>query len=446
MGFVNNIISWFKSTFGITPEKKSERESDSDFEVVDDLSITAALAERITVLATVDSTVEVVGDNMRADYLNKYMQWIVNTKLAAISEICLGTGDCLARPNTNGSRIGIDIIQNKDFIIVESIGDFLLSVLIKCDEIQKGSVVWQRWEYLKLHEEEGKSYVTINQYAFKNGKQVSITDVSAWENLVEMQVIPNVDRLPFGRFKCPKINRYDINSANGVPITFGNEKIVSQVKSSYKRFNEEFENMEAMIFADRRIFKAQKVKKADGTYKEVPVMPKGKERVIQNVNNSSIDGAPLIKEFAPSIRDASMDAGIERNLRMLELFCGFNEGVLSKSTLTYTNTDEVKKSSQATYSFISNLRKVYDQGLEDLMYAVNVICNYNNITPMGDYEIVADWSDSFVESTAERFNQLLQSLNMDTISKAEFRSWVMNESLEVSDEKIAEMNGGEINE
>ena len=165
MGFVNNIISWFKSTFGITPEKKSERESDSDFEIVDDLSITATLAERITVLATVDSTVEVVGDNMRANFLNKYMQWIVNTKLAAISEICLGTGDCLARPNTNGNRIGIDIIQNKDFIIVESIGDFLLSVLIKCDEIQKGSVVWQRWEYLKLHEEEGKSYVTINQYA-----------------------------------------------------------------------------------------------------------------------------------------------------------------------------------------------------------------------------------------------------------------------------------------
>ena len=67
-------------------------------------------------------------------------------------------------------------------------------------------------------------------------------------------------------------------------------------------------------------------------------------------------------------------------------------------------------------------------------------------TPPAVYEIVADWSDSFVESTAERFNQLLQSLNMETISKAEFRSWVMNESLEVSDEKIAEMNGGEINE
>ena len=446
MGFMNDIINWFKGNFGIVPEKKSYTETDSDFDKVDDLSITATLAERITVLATVDSTVEVVGNNQRAAFLNKYMKWIINSKLAAISEICLGTGDCLARPNTNGSRIGLDIIQNKDFRIVDSVGDFLISVMIKCDEIKKGTVTWERWEYHKLNEQVGSNFVTIEQVAFKNGKRIDITEVDSWANLKEMQIVPNVDRLLFGRFKCPKLNRYDINSSNGVPITFGNERIVDQVKASYKRFNEEFENLEAMIFADKRVFKAERVKQADGSYKERASIPRGKERVIKNVSNPSIDGNALIKEFAPNIRDASMDAGIERNLRMLELFCGFNEGVLSKSTLTYTNTDEVKKSSQATYSFISNLRKVYDQGLEDLMYAVNVICNYNNITPMGDYEIVSDWSDSFVESTAERFNQLLQSLNMDTISKPEFRSWVMNESLEVSEEKIAEMNGCEIDE
>ena len=443
---MNDIINWFKGNLGIVPEKKSYTEIDSDFDKVDDLSITATLAERITVLATVDSTVEVVGNNQRAAFLNKYMKWIINSKLAPISTICLGTGDCLARPNTNGSRIGLDIIQNKDFRIVDSVGDFLISVMIKCDEIKKGTVTWERWEYHKLNEQDGTNFVTIEQVAFKNGKRINITEVDSWANLNEMQIVPNVDRLLFGRFKCPKLNRYDINSSNGVPITFGNERIVDQVKASYKRFNEEFENLEAMIFADKRVFKAERVKQADGSYKERASIPKGKERVIKNVSNPSIDGNALIKEFAPNIRDASMDAGIERNLRMLELFCGFNEGVLSKSTLTYTNTDEVKKSSQATYSFISNLRKVYDQGLEDLMYAVNAICNYNNITPMGDYEIVSDWSDSFVESTAERFNQLLQSLNMDTISKPEFRSWVMNESLEVSEEKIAEMNGGVIDE
>ena len=443
---MNDIINWFKGNFGIAPEKKSDTETDSDFDKADDLSITATLAERITVLATVDSTVEVVGNNQRATFLNKYMKWIINSKLAPISMICLGTGDCLARPNTNGSRIGLDIIQNKDFRIVDSVGDFLISVMIKCDEIKKGTVTWERWEYHKLNEQDGTNFVTIEQVAFKNGKRINITEVDSWANLKEMQIVPNVDRLLFGRFKCPKLNRYDINSSNGVPITFGNERIVDQVKASYKRFNEEFENLEAMIFADKRVFKAERVKQADGSYKERASIPRGKERVIKNVSNPSIDGNALIKEFAPNIRDASMDAGIERNLRMLELFCGFNEGVLSKSTLTYTNTDEVKKSSQATYSFISNLRKVYDQGLEDLMYAVNAICNYNNITPMGDYEIVSDWSDSFVESTAERFNQLLQSLNMDTISKPEFRSWVMNESLEVSEEKIAEMNGGVIDE
>ena len=124
---------------------------------------------------------------------------------------------------------------------------------------------------------------------------------------------------------------------------------------------------------------------------------------------------------------------------MLELFCGLSEGILSKSTLTYTNVDEVRKSVQATYAMITNFRGVLEEGLNDLIYAVDIICNYNEITPPGTYNIDYNWSDSYIESMRERFNQLLQGLNMDVISKAEFRSWLKDEPLEVSEQIIAEM-------
>lgn len=88
---------------------------------------------------------------------------------------------------------------------------------------------------------------------------------------------------------------------------------------------------------------------------------------------------------------------------------------------------------------MTNFRKVLEDGLNDLFYAINAICNANEITPMGDYNVSYDWSDSMVESMTERFNELLQSLNMGTIDKAEFRSWTMNESLEVAKDKIAEI-------
>ena len=439
MNIAGIIVEWFKNFFNIQPEKKTIEELESDFFETTGISITNTMANRIATLATVDSTAEVIGTSKRAEFLNNYLCWIVRNKLKGIGQISLGTGDCLVRPNTNGKRLGVDIIHNGNFIIVESVGDFLISVLIRCAVIKKGANTYERWEYHKLDEDNnGIPYVSITQVAFKNSKRISISDVDAWANLVEVQYVPNADRLLLGRFKCPTLNRKDINSDNGVPITFGNEHVVEEIKESYKRFNEEFSKTEPIIFADKRIFKSKRTVKGGKTV-EVTTLPKGKERVITNVSSNNIDGTPLIKEWAPAIRDASLETNIERNFRMLELLCGFSEGILSKSTLTYTNTDEVKKSLQATYAFITNFRNTLEEGLTNVIYAADVICNYNNITPMGDYKLDFDWSDSFVQSMKERFNELLQGANMDVIAKAELRSWIQNEPLEISEEKIKEM-------
>ena len=440
MEVLSNIIEWFKSHFGIKPVEKSIADIDSDFDSKG-ISVTATLAESLTTLATVDSAVEIVGDSKRAKYIDTYMRWVINKKLSAIGQICLGTGDCLARPNVRGKRLGIDVITNKDFIIVDCVGDFLLSVLIRCEVLKKDNKIYERWEYHKLNENaDGKSYVSIEQLAFADGRKIPLTSVSSWENMNEYQVIPNVDKLLFGRFKCPKVNRHDVNSNNGVPITHGNEEIVKEIKASYRRFNNEFDKTEPMLFADKSIFKSIKVKNAEGKVIEKSVLPKGKDRLIMNVNaNRNVGDGNAIKEWAPNIRDASLDNGIERNFRMLELFCGLSEGILSKSTLTYTNVDEVRKSVQATYAMITNFRGVLEEGLNDLIYAVDIICNYNEITPPGTYNIDYNWSDSYIESMRERFNQLLQGLNMDVISKAEFRSWLKDEPLEVSEQIIAEM-------
>ena len=440
MEVLNNIIEWFKSHFGIKPIEKIIAEIDSDYDSKG-ISVTATLAQSLTTLSTVDSSIDIVGDNKRAKYIDTYMKWIINNKLSAIGQICLGTGDCLARPNVRGKRLGIDIVSNKDFIIVDCIGDFLLAVLIRCEIFRKNNKLYERWEYHKLNEDaEGISYVSIEQLAFIDGKKVSLTSYSAWENMNEYQVIPNVDKLLLGRFKCPTVNRHNVNSKNGVPITHGNEEIVQEIKASYRRFNNEFDKTEPMLFADKSIFKSIKVKNAEGKVIEKSVLPKGKDRLIMNVNaNRNVDGGSAIKEWAPNIRDTSLDNGIERNFRMLELFTGLSEGILSKSSLTYTNIDEVKKSTQSTFAMINSFRNVLEGGLNDLIYAVNIICNYNEITPPGNYNINYDWSDSFIESMQERFNQLLQGLNMDTISKAEFRAWLKNEPLEVAEQRIAEL-------
>ena len=93
MEVLSNIIEWFKSHFGIKPVEKSIADIDSDFDSKG-ISVTATLAESLTTLATVDSSVEIVGDSKRAKYIDTYMRWVINKKLSSIGQICLGTGDC----------------------------------------------------------------------------------------------------------------------------------------------------------------------------------------------------------------------------------------------------------------------------------------------------------------------------------------------------------------
>ena len=444
--FIQSIIDWFKLKFGVRIEDKTSNELMTDFEEVDGISITATLSERLASLSLSDSGIAITGNNARAEYIGSFAGKFYKTRLDDIAQVCLGTGDCIAKPNTDGHKFGIDVIKNSDFRIVSSIGDLITAVLIRCDTFKSNNELYERWEYHKLEEIDTTVVSSIYQVCFKDGKEVPISDVPQWSSIQEYQYVPNVDRLLIGRFKCPKLNRRDVNSPNGVPITYGADEIVIAAKESWRRFNQEFSDKESMIFADKTLFKTRidTVINPDGSTSTAKrdYMPRGKERLIKQVNaNKSIDGQPLIHDYSPAIRDASLDSGIERNLRMLEMFCGLSEGILSKSTLTYTNTDEVKKSTQATFAFITKFRNTIEQGVNDLLYAIDMICNANGITPMGEWSAVYEWSDTYVQSMAERFNELMQGQAVGVIGKDEFRSWLTGESIDQAKEWVEQNKG-----
>lgn len=428
MSILQDIFIKVARKLGLTLQPKTENRS--DYNVISDVSLTAILADRLSTLTLMDSSIQVQGNNKRAECLNDVCEtlWAEHIKTACM--FAIGTGDCLIKPNTDGKRIGIDIIGNSEFSITEYIGGYINGVIIKCDEIKKNNTIYQRLEYHSIKEENGVSSCHIKQLAFKDGIQIPITRVSEWENFPEEMIIPNVDKLLFGRIKCPTVNRANANSPNGVPITFGNEKILKEAKMSYDRFNKEFFDKETLIFADKALFRTDD----DGN----AYIPKGKKNMFVKLKGSGVDKASL-ETFSPDIRDASHDIAIERNLRMLELGCGIGEGVLSKSTLTYTNVDEVRASRSATYAFMTNFRKAIDKGTEDFIEAVNIICNANNITPIGNYEYVSDWSDSYMQSSVERFNQLLQAETIGAVDLAEVRAEVQAEDLDVAKEKVEEI-------
>ncbi|MEG2039197.1 MAG: hypothetical protein RRZ73_05670 [Oscillospiraceae bacterium] len=443
MNRFKQIVSKIAKWFGIPIQTKTEQPK--DYSEVSEISWTAAIANRLATLTMLDSDISIKGNNLRAKFIDNFTQDYVDDRMSVAAEVSLGTGDCLIKPYTDGQRIGVDIIANDSFVVCESIGNYIKACIIKADEITIKAQKYERYETQRLRTVNGMSVLFIYQQAYKNGEPVPLSEVDTWANIKPEMYIPNVDRMLFGRCKCPTVNRENINGVNGVKVTYGLDGVMQKAQEAYNRFNAEYESKESFIFADSTLFKpvATQVIKPDGTLSTVlkPTFAAGRDKIFMQVNNSGtgVDSKKLIQEYSPNIRHESLETGLEVNLKMLELLAGLSAGILTKPVTTFATATEMKAGLQNTFAFITKFRKSLEKSTNDLLYAVNVLCNANDITPMGDWTAEFDWSDGYIENMQDRFNQLMQAESIGAIEKAEVRAWTMNEDLETAQSRTKEI-------
>lgn len=427
MTFIQSIFLNIAKRLGLDLAEK--KVNGLDYFEVDNISLTATIASRIATITLIDSDVNVAGDNQRAQALNDILQEMEDTQLKTAIEVALGTGDCLIKPYTDGQDIGYTLIPSPNFRVVQSIGNKIKSCLVKADQVELNNHVYERVEYYSLTEREGVSILSIKQMAFRDGMEIPLTQVDRWADIKDVE-IPNLDRMLFGRIKCPMVNRGDINSINGVPVTYGMNKVLDNALSAYDRFNQEMEDKETMIFADKTLLKKDK----DNNF----VLPPNKRKLFQSMRGG-VDASQLIHEYSPDIRDTSLNEGIQQNFKMLELLAGLSAGILTPPTSNFATATEMKANLQMSFAFIQNIRKSIENCIEDVIYATNAIMNRNNITPMGTYEIVFNWSDSYIENMNERFTALLQGEAIGAVDRAEVRAFIQNEPLDLAKEKVDEI-------
>lgn len=407
------------------------------------ISLTATIAQRVATLTLMDSDIHIKGESYRAMYLNKLVQESLIDKLDLACEVALGTGDCIIKPYTDGNRIDFDIIKNNDFYICESIGDYIKSIIIRCEVItENNGNVLERYETQKLStisDEYGNlvNVVVIFNFAFKNGIQIPLTSVSSWANIEEQIIITDVDQLLLGRIKSPTTNRDNINSPSGVPITFGLDSVMKNAIDAYERFNREFEVKEPFIFADKTLFKK------DPQTGNISI-PNGKSRIFMSLSNLGEKGGDVLKEYSPDIRTDELKEGIEQNYKMLEMLAGLSNGILTSPTTNFATATEIKANLHNTYAYMSKFRRSITKGIRQLMYSINILCDVNNITPVGFYELYIDYSSAYLEDLTEQYSRLIDAHSIGAVSLAEVRAWLMDESIEAAEsavEKIKEESG-----
>ena len=426
-GIWQSIVKWIARRLKLDVAQKTTQQN--DFYDIDNFSPDAIVSEAVANITLADSTLNVEGTNARAELMQTVADSLYNRHLKKACTVALGTGSALIKPNTDGERFGFDIIPEDSYEITGYIGDYIYSVIIKV-----GAYKTETSDYILAEAQEiktdnkGMKYLEIRYLTFKDGEPCPLEE-TRWKDYTDKN-ISNVDRLLFGRMVCPTTNRADLNSPCGVPITFGAVEQKDNVKDTYRRYQREFKDKEPFIFASKNVFKKNKNGEA--------VIPEGKERVFMNTSSRSVDGNG-IDIYAPNYQETPLGMALEQNFRVLEQSIGLGEGVLTKPTATYENMDRVRASKQATYSFVLAFRRSIDDAIKDMAYAIDILANANNITPMGDYEIYMTWSDQYMSSTSERFTQYLQGNDRSIVSDAELRVILTGEDIDEARKTVEEI-------
>lgn len=391
-----------------------------DYENTNGINFTAIFSNKLANYVVNDSNIDLKGDDKRTELLKKPIKKI-KKKLKKIVSRMLGTGGILIVPYIANNKIYFDIVSQNRLSINKKIGDDIIDCTIMAEHIVKNKNHYYRWADYTLN----NNTLYIRYRATIDGELISMTSVSEWASIQDM-IIPNVDRMPFMFLKSPIDNRHESDDY-GVPITYGCQKEIRDIKDTLKQILREFDLKEAFVGADVSMFKGDGALPLNGLYRKI---------------NAGEDD--FWEVFDPAYRDTPLFNKLMQQCALLEKQIGTSKGILTDPLSTYQNTDETRRGLYDTFSIVHDIRDNISEGLEDFLYACDVLANYYNLTPMGKYEIKEDWDYTFIEDSASQWNQLVQGHSKGAIKTVELRQFIKpNETLEEAQKVIDEISESE---
>ena len=381
-----------------------------------DINFTAIFANKLANITISDSNIDVVGDNKRAELLQETLKKL-KKKLKKIVARDLGTGGVLVIPYVNRKKIYFNIVTQNRFSINKMIGDDIVDCTIMAEHIVKNKEHYYRWADYILE----NNNLYIRYRSTLNDDPIEMSLIPEWSNIEDMS-ITNVDKMPFMYIKSPIDNRKEMDKY-GAPITYGCDKQIAKIMKDLEQIDREYGLKEAFVGADITMFKGDNALPVNGLYKKI---------------NAGDDN--FWEVFDPAFRDTSLYNKLMNDFALLEKQIGTNRGILTDPLSTYQNKDEARRANQDTFAIIDDIRDSLEDGLKDFLYACDVLANYFNLSPQGEYELSTDWSYAILEDSTQEFSQLCQGESRGVLRKAELRQYLKpNETIEEAQAVIDEI-------
>lgn len=412
------ILAFFGIKKSITTDKQQAENScyTEKYEDASERNFTAVISNKISTLALSDSGVRISGDNKRAALLRDAVSGMWN-KIKKASSLCLGTGGALIVANVQNGRIYFDVVTQDRLCINKMNGEDITSATVLADSVEIDNIVYYRFVNYSI---ENKTLFISHKVFTQFGRAAAVEQWKQFEDIA----IANVEKVPFGYIKSPVDNR-KTEDRYGVPITYGCDAIIREIKACLKQIEEEYELKQVRLRIDER-----DIKNKDGR----AVL---KSKLFLKAHNAKNED--VFDIFDPAIKDSSYYNRLTRLLEDLEKATGLSRGILTEPAAAYENSQKIREATGSTWAIINSLRAAIEKGVRDFIYSCDVLANYYNLTPVGDYTVTFDWDFSMIESSAETWNQMKDLQAIGGMSKAELRSWAVGEDIETAEKAVEEI-------
>lgn len=425
---MHNFIKTLLALFGIKRNNTDEEKRDEyakyaeDYRDITKINITAIFSQRLAALATMDSSFYIPEDNKRADILKTVMSSVWKKRKKVVS-LALGCGGCVIAPFVQKGKLYYNLVTQDRVNINRMDGDKIVSALIVADQI-----IDKTNKYFRVI-----SYDIVNSTLVISNKVVdamgNLSSVDQWEDIPDI-TIGNVDRVPFGYIKCPVDNR-ECSDEYGVPITYGTKKIIVEIIECLEDIRKEFKRKKTRLQVDERVFSRDE---------------KGNLIIKDDIfiTGQSEDGN-MFNIFDPAIRDSSYYNRLKNLFELLEKSVGTSKGILTEPATTYENVEAIRAAVRDTWSLVTDIRDAFANASEDFLYACNMLANFYNLSPMGEYSISFDWDYSMIEKTSDTWMQKKDLQTAGAMSKAELRAWHTGEDIDTAQKAVDEITKKEPN-
>ena len=329
-------------------------------------------------------------------------------------------------PYVKRNKIYYSIVPQSRVTIDSVDGDLITGATILAERKEITNAIGQtkvyiRWANYRLQTTKNidESNIIIEQkFSDETGKEIPTPEF--WKNIMIKQVIRNVDRVLFGYIKSP-INNRKTNDKYGVPITYGCDETIKEIKDTMKQMCREYNLKETFVGADVTMFNNNNLLPLNGLFKKID---SGKD--------------DFFEVFDPQFRDYTVR--LQELFRRLEHEIGTSAGIISEVQTNNATATEIKRAMYDTFTIVDDMRSNIEKAMDDFFYSCNVLANAYNLSANGDYEIEFDWSYALLEDSQEEFSHMSIGVDKGIIKESELRNWIKpDETLEESEKAIEEI-------